>query len=52
MEKIGDDSQVSVLGIFVGKELSVDVDTEDVAQNNDGLFWGLVALGVDDVGLG
>jgi hypothetical protein len=52
VEKIGDDSQVSVLGIFVGKELGVDVDTEDVAQNNDGLFWALVAFGVDDVGLG
>jgi hypothetical protein len=46
LEEIGNDSEVSIASKFVGKQLGVNIDTENVAQNEDGLLGGLVVLGV------
>lgn len=51
-EEVRDHGEVAIIGVFVGEELGVDVDSEDVAEDDNGLLGGLVALGVDDVRLG
>lgn len=51
-EEVRDHGEVTIIGVFVGEELGVDVDSEDVAEDDNGLLGGLVALGVDDVCLG
>ena len=48
-EKVGDDTSVSIGGELVGEELGVDIDTEDIAQEDDNLLGALV-LGVDNIG--
>jgi hypothetical protein len=50
-EQVRDDGQVSTLGELIGEELGVGEDAEDVGQEDDGLFGGLVVLGVSDVGV-
>lgn len=51
LEKIRDDSQVTIVGELVGEELGVDVDAEDIGQEDNGLLGGLVILRVGDVGV-
>lgn len=48
-EQVGDDGQVSIVGVLVGNHLAVDEDAEDVREDDDGLLGGLVVLGVSDV---
>jgi hypothetical protein len=50
-EEVGENTEVAIGGELIGEQLSVDVHAEDVAQDDDGLFGGLVVLGVDDVGV-
>lgn len=50
-EKVGEDTQVSIVGELIGEELGVVEETEDVAQEEDSLLGGLVVLGVDNVGV-
>lgn len=50
-EKVGEDTQVSIVGELIGEELSVVEETEDIAQEEDSLLGGLVVLGVDNVGV-
>lgn len=51
-EEVRDHGEVAIVGELVGEELGVDVDSEDVAENDNGLLGRLVALGVDEVCLG
>lgn len=51
VEKVGDDGQVAIVGVLIGKQLAVDEETEDVGEDDDGLFGVLVVLGVGDVGV-
>jgi hypothetical protein len=46
LEEIGTDGEVSIASEFVRKQLGVNIDTENVAQNEDGLLGGLVVLRV------
>jgi hypothetical protein len=46
LEEIGNNGKVSIGSEFVGKQLGVDVDTENVTQYDDGLLGALVVLGV------
>lgn len=46
VEEIGNNSEVSIGSEFVGKQLGVDIDTENVAQYNNGLLGAPVILGV------
>lgn len=51
-EEVRDHGEVAIVGELVGEELSIDVDAKDVAEDDNGLLGGLVALGVGDVCLG
>ena len=51
VEEVGDDGQVAIVGVLVGKELAVDEETEDVGEDDDGLVGVLVVLRVGDVGV-
>lgn len=46
VEEIWNNSEVSIGSEFVGKQLGVDIDTENVAQYNNGLLGAPVILGV------
>lgn len=50
LEKIGNDTSVSIGGELVSEELGVDIDTEDIAQEDNNLLGALI-LGVDNVGV-
>lgn len=51
MEEVGDDGQVAIIGVLIGKKLAVDEETEDVGEDDDGLVGVLVVLRVGDVGV-
>lgn len=51
LENIRDDSQVAIVGVLVGEELGVGVDSEDIGHEDNGLLGGLAALGVGDIGI-
>lgn len=51
LEQVRDDRQVSALGELISEKLGVGVDAEDIGHEDDGLFGGLVVLGVGDVGV-
>lgn len=51
VEEVGDDGQVAIVGVLVGKEFAVDEETEDVGEDDDGFIRVLVVLGVGDVGV-
>lgn len=48
-EEVRDHDEITIVGVFVGEELGVDVDAEDVADQDNRLLGGLVTLGVHDV---
>ena len=50
LEKVGDNTSVSIGGELVSEELGVDIDTEDIAQEDDNLL-GARVLRVDNVGV-
>lgn len=50
-EEVGQDGQVAIVGELVGEQLAVDKEAEDVGEDDDGLFGGLVVLGVGEVGV-
>jgi hypothetical protein len=49
LKQVGDDGQVAIVGELVGEELAVVVDADDVGEEDDCLFGGLIVLGIDDV---
>lgn len=50
-EEVGQDGQVAIVGELVSEQLAVDEEAEDVGEDDDGLFGGLVVLGVGEVGV-